>query len=243
MKNYALILLALAIATGCRQQRPESIEKPVFDVWSSTTLEATKIEMNDSATIIHFDAFYQPKWWILIAEDSYIRESGTDNKLLLTHAEGIPVGEQFFMPESGEASFKLFFPPLPPGVTKIDFIESDCETCFKIWGISLLPDEQVVAVDESLPGKTNQTKEVPLPEPVFSDQAARLSGKLFGYQKGMVPHEISVSYTNLFSASHAEIKLPVKDDGPFSGNIPVGTPSTVFTRDFGTIFLVPGKEG
>ncbi len=242
MKNYALILLVLAIATGCRQQRPEFIEKPVFDVWNNTALEITRIDMNDTSTVLHVDAFYRPNWWIKIAEETYIRESGSDDKLILTRAEGIPVDEEFFMPESGEASFKLFFPPLPPGVTKIDFIESDCETCFKTWGISLLPNKQVVEVHEPLPDKTNQNEAVSLPRPAFSNQPARLSGKIFGYQKGMAPDEIMVNYPNLLSASYEEIKIPVMDDGTFQGDIPVGIPATVFTRDFGTLFLVPGKE-
>lgn len=126
MKNYALTLLLTAVIVSCQQKRPASVEKPVFETWSSDVLEVEKVETSDTATILHLDAFFRPGWWIRIAPDSYIKESGTDNKLMLTKAEGIKPGEKHWMPDSGKSSFTLYFPPLDPDVTKIDFIESDC---------------------------------------------------------------------------------------------------------------------
>ena len=41
------------------------------------------------------------------------------------------------MPASGEASFTLAFEPLPRGTRSFDFIESDCDDCFKLYGIDL----------------------------------------------------------------------------------------------------------
>ena len=96
--------------------------------------EITKVETTDSATILHFDVVFQPGNWIRVPPESHIREYGTNNILKLTKAVGIAPGEQFTMPDSGRTAYQLYFPPLAPEVTKIDFIECDHPDCWKIWG-------------------------------------------------------------------------------------------------------------
>lgn len=231
------ILCVPFLLSNCSQKRPDVIERPVFDVWNSKTLEIDKIEMTDSSTIFHIDAFYQPKWWIKIASGTYIRETGTDEKFMITHAEEIPLDEEYFMPESGEASFRLYFPPLPPNVTKIDFIETDCDGCFKIWGISLLPDTKV-----SMNEVKSTFKEKSLPMPTFSNQAATLKGKMIGYKEYMDFSKIEVYQANVFSGEGLPIEFPIKEDGSFNGEVNVGLPSLVSARNVGHLFLTPGQE-
>jgi thiol-disulfide isomerase/thioredoxin len=241
MKNYALILLLSAVIISCKYQRPASVDRPVFDSWSGDIVEVKQIETSDSATILHFDAFYQPGWWIRIVPESYIKESGTDNKLMLTKAEGITPGEKFVMPDSGKASFDLYFPPLPPEVTKIDFLEGDCESCFKIWGISLLPDQKV-KMGEGIPQDASIKASAALPEPFISNQPARLKGKLIGYQQGMFSGELTINSANPLTGNYEETRIPIDDEGTFSGEVPLQMPSIVYSRNFGPLFLVPGKE-
>lgn len=240
MKNLFLSILLATILFSCGPQRPSVIEKPVFETWSGKTIEINKIETSDSATILHLDAFFRPGWWIRIAGDSYIRESGTDNKLLLVKAEGIKIDEEHWMPESGESSFKLYFPPLDPNVTKIDFIESDCESCFKIWGISLLPESKIETISKST--FTPKSNDVPLPDPTFSDQPAKISGKLHGFNKAMMPYEVTFYTSDLISGDHQDTKLVVEEDGTFKGDIPINTASIVYTDKLSSLFLEPGKE-
>ena len=45
--------------------------------------------------------------------------------------------KNFGCPIAVKLLFSLIFPLLPPTVKVIDFIESDCEDCFKVWGIHL----------------------------------------------------------------------------------------------------------
>lgn len=240
MKKIALALLGAALILSCTQERPDVIERPVFEVWNNTTLEIDKIEFTDSATIIHFDAFFRPHWWIKIVSDTYIRESGTDERLLITHAEGIPLDQEFFMPASGETSFKLFFPPLPKTVTKIDFIESDCDDCFKIWGISLLPDTKIRMA--RIPSAMQKTIEKPLPEVQFSNEKSKISGTIFGLQNGMAMKKAVLYQEKLFFANHEQIPLNISDNGSFSIELSAGIPQVQYIGYVGPVFTVPGKE-
>jgi thiol-disulfide isomerase/thioredoxin len=240
MKNLFLtFLLALALL-GCNQKRPASIDNPVFETWNSDVIEITKIETTDSATILHLNASYRPGYWIRIVQDSYIKESGTDSKLLLTKADGIKIDEKHWMPDSGKSSFKLYFPPLDPGITKIDFIESDCETCFKIWGISLLPDTEIAIFSQA--DVTDDQESTPLPEPAFNDQPAKVSGQLHGFNKSLMPYEITFYSSNLITGGQQKTKLTVEEDGTFGGDVAVNHPSVVYTDQFGSLFLTPGKK-
>ena len=168
-KMKKLILLALCITglVSCSQKRPSIIERPVFEVWSSANIEINKIEMADSATILHIDCFVGVGGWIALHWDTYIRESGSDEKLMVTGSEGISIGESIRINEPGPLSFKMFFPPLRPEVTKIDFIEA-CEGCWKILGIHLLPNAKITydPVPKDIVVLTNE----PLPSIAYSTQ-------------------------------------------------------------------------
>ncbi|GHT65258.1 hypothetical protein AGMMS50239_24600 [Bacteroidia bacterium] len=234
-QNIAAVSLCLLVLFACKEKRPAVIETPVFDVWSSSTLEIEKIEMSDSTTIFYIRAFYHPNQWIRIAQDAYIRESGTDEKLTIVKSDGIELDKEFFMPESGETSFKLYFPPLKPEVTKIDFIECESPGCFNIWGIHLMPGAKV----EVAPAMTQKECTQPVPAFEYSTKPAKLSGKYFGYSKAM-NKEVIVDYPN-FSGESQTVKANVADDGSFSLEAPVGFPG-IYNSSLGRIFLTPGQE-
>jgi thiol-disulfide isomerase/thioredoxin len=236
MKNLSLLLLCIIFFAGCSKKRPNVIEHPVFDVWNSTTIEIEKIEMSDSATIFSIHAYFPPHNWIRIDKETYIRESGSEEKLPVTGSEGINLGEEFYMPDSGETAFKLFFPPLKPEVTKVDFIESDCERCFKIFGIHLLPDDTVDIAP--VPAVTAEE----LPTLAFSSQPARINGQILGYTKGVLrSNEVSIYYTDPLTLDDKNITLPIADDGSFSGEAFIGISRITYTS-LGNVFLTPGKE-
>ena len=239
MKNLFFITLIIVCLCGCGQKRPAVIERPVFEVWNSTTLEIDKIEMNDSVTIFYIDAYFYPNQWIRIAGDTYIRESGSDEKLPVSHSEGINLDEETYMPESGTISFKLFFPPLKPEITKLDFIESDCPDCFKIYGIELLPDAKIKI--EPLPKVTGKTLSTALPAPVFSEQKTNVSGKIIGYVKGITSDIVTIYTTNIIDGEQVVTELAVADDGTFNGDISPGL-AGLYNSSAGSLFLVPGED-
>ena len=240
MKNLILTIVGVTLLWSCSPKRPDVVERPVFEVWNSTTLEIDKIELTDSSTVIHFDAFFRPKWWIKIASDTYIRESGSEERFLITHAEGLELDKEFFMPESGETSFKLFFPPLPEGITKIDFIESDCKDCFKIWGIHLLPGSEIKMAD--LAFEDSKYKDMDFPAMSFSDQPATISGNILGYNEEAFGDEIALYGLNLFTLANDQLSISISADGQFSGEVYPGLPQIQHLGNIGPVLLVPGEE-
>ncbi|MDR1633046.1 MAG: thioredoxin fold domain-containing protein [Dysgonamonadaceae bacterium] len=237
-QRHSLLTIAAALCMlilfACKEKHPAVIETPVFDVWATSALEIEKIEMSDSTTIFHIHAFFHPKEWIKISSETFIRESGTDEKLTIVDAEGIELDEKFFMPESGETSFKLYFPPLKPEVTKIDFIECESDGCFNIWGIRLTDRAKV-----EVTALTQKTCTQPVPALEYSTKPAKLSGKYFGYSKAM-NKEVYVDYAD-FSDEIQTVTATVADDGSFSLEAPVGYPG-VYHSSLGRIFLTPGQE-
>ena len=131
---FFLLLLSLSI-TQCTKPGPKIIERPVYGLQNTKTIEIAKIILTDSATILYIDAYSYPETWIRIDSATYIQADG--KKYIITGADSIELNKEHWMPESGETHFTLFFPPIPKGTKTIDFIESDCDNCFKIWDIDL----------------------------------------------------------------------------------------------------------
>jgi thiol-disulfide isomerase/thioredoxin len=235
MRNVFYIALCGLCMMGCAPKRPAVVERPVFDLWSSTTLEIDRIELLDTATVFHIDAYFTPNYWIMIAKETYIRESGSSEKLMITGAEGITLGVETFMPESGTMSFKLFFPALDRRVTKIDFMESDCPDCFKIWGIQLLPGAKVEME------RVAKVEPTALPDPGFDMTPAKISGRFLGYKEGMTPDKVTVHEDNVLTGSSNEVVLPIAANGSFSGILTPGMPCTAYSS-LGMIFVAPGAD-
>ncbi len=86
------------------------------------TPKETKIDFGYQAT-----SYYIKGGWIKISPHTFIRQTGTTEKLVLTNATNIPFGpEKLHFNSSIEwRYFSLYFPPLPPGVHSIDLIESE----------------------------------------------------------------------------------------------------------------------
>lgn len=137
----------------------------MIETANTNALDIAKVELTDSATILHTDAYYRPHNWIRISSESYLQAGG--KRYMLTGAEGITPDSLFWMPESGEASFTLCFEPLPSGTTSFDFIESDCEDCFKLFGIDLT-GKKTFDIPDDVPESLRLVDwDAEVPEPIF----------------------------------------------------------------------------
>lgn len=136
MKNFGILLLAM-VSCCLLQAKDRVVKQPPFIARSSSTIEIDRVVVSDTATVLDVKAFFRPHNWIQISNESYLLADNGE-KYPIRSGNGITLGEKFWMPDSGEASFSLIFPLLPPTVKVIDFIESDCEDCFKVWGIHLM---------------------------------------------------------------------------------------------------------
>ena len=100
-------------------------------------LEIKQVECNLNVTTLHFKAYYTPNNWIRIAEEAFLSTSdGKQYKML--KADGITLGKEFFMPESGEAEFSLTFEALPKDAQTFTFQEGNGENVCAITDIKMV---------------------------------------------------------------------------------------------------------
>ncbi len=238
MKKTLLLALCAVALVGCSQKRPAVVEFPAFEVWNNGTVEVAKIEMSDTATVLHMRG-YMKRGWFMISPDTYIRNSDGGEKLIVTRADGITLGGKIAPTDSGVNYFTLYFPALSSDVKRIDFIESDCDNCFKIFGLRLLPNDKVRV--DALPKFAQREEKRNLPAPVFSAEKAKISGQYSGYRTDLGYSEVVVNYSKPLTTEYEEVALKINPDGTFGGEVAVGFPRVV-RSSIGTLFLVPGKE-
>ena len=130
----ALASVALMLLAACSSPQPRTIENPSIAATNGNTIDVTKVELNDSATVLTIHAQFRPGWWIQLAPESHIVADGKDYAIV--NAEGIELGQQFTMPESGEADFTLTFAPVPLDTKSIDFTEGTPEG-WTLYGIDV----------------------------------------------------------------------------------------------------------
>ena len=112
------------------------IEVPWYETTNTYMFDIIKMELTDEATVITGQVKYFPNEWFRVVGRTVLRgESGKEYKLL--KAEGIKLNEQVFLPESGQMTFQLYFEPVDVGEKKVDYVEGNHETDWRIGGIVL----------------------------------------------------------------------------------------------------------
>ncbi|MDI9604587.1 MAG: TlpA disulfide reductase family protein [Bacteroidota bacterium] len=220
-----LIILLVAVAMSAQAQQEKVVERPHAVFTNTRTIEIAKVTLSDMETVLDTKAFFRPRSWIKIASDSYLLADG--KKYMIRDGEGIELDSLFWMPQSGEAEFKLVFEPLPIETAKFDFIESDCDDCFKIYGIHLTSQRV------PLPGIPDEfTREQPV-EANFQAQLqkgeAHVSGKIMGYVPTHEKYELY--YLNPITGTVTSEPLPIHSDGSFSSSITVYSPTQILISD------------
>ena len=236
IKQTLLTCLLFLSCTGLQAQE-RIVEQPAFDAWSSTTLEIDKIALSDTATVFYIDAYFRPKYWIQVVKETTLRADGKTYPIKV--GDGITLSEKFWMPESGEASFRLIFPPLPKGTKTVDFIEGDEEGAFKIWNIHL----DGSPANSSLAGKKNPAETPVLEKPEFKNGTAVLKGHIADYKPEMNLKGRAWNF-NLLNGSTEEYNITVQPDGNFTLEVPLYYPTGLnIVSNFmnGLIYLKPGE--
>lgn len=107
----------------------------------SNDLKITNVYVGAAMTAVDFE-YTNTKYmnygsaWYNINPNTHIDVGGT--KLTLINAEGISISPQktYFPKGQRKAAFRLYFPPLPEGTTRFDFIETE-DSSWRILGIQL----------------------------------------------------------------------------------------------------------
>lgn len=230
-------LMLAACSTG-----PKVVENPLIESSNSMTLDVSKVELTDTATVLHVDAYFRPHNWIRIDSKTYLRAGG--EKYALTSAQGITPDSLFWMPESGEASFVLSFQPLPKRTKSFDFIESDCADCFKLFGIDLTGKKDY-DVPEGIPAEALSIDEdAPMPEPIFKSGETTVEVHLLHHREELGKEQNL--YVNTLAGGQEEYTAPIDlETGVATFKFQqYGTAEAFFpiAGSAGSVLLAPGEH-
>lgn len=227
MKIRKLPFLALIVGIalslqGVAAATTRTVDRPLFIVSNNDAIEVSRVELSDTATVLHISASYRPKKWIRIAPTSTLTDD-RGRTYALRSAVGIKPGEKFYMPESGQAEFALVFQPVADGASSIDFSENSGEDGeYKIWGIQL---RDTVLPPPSLPAwavvhEPDTVTHLPVPELKYG--MGTVCGRILDYRPGMdKDFEIICFAGNAIPIGISTENLPVQPDGSFSLSFPV----------------------
>lgn len=219
MKLSHLFIAGLLLLASCTPEN-RVIENPVYTARNNDVIEVSKVSLTDSTTVLDIQATFTPGYWIRIVSNSLLTDNNGNN-YPITSGIGIDLDKEFWMPESGEATFQLVFPPLKRGAKTIDFIEgADAADGFRIWNIQLKEATQKISISKEFT-QAEVDKNAPLTEPAFIYGPATIKGKVLGYTKGM-PDKITIEDYNPFYGGIMGKEYPeatLEEDGSFSYTI------------------------
>ena len=228
--------IAAACLLAACSQADKVVEYPFIESANTMTLDIAKVELTDTATILHTDAYFRPHNWIRIDAQSYLLADG--KKYMLTGTQGIEADSLFWMPDSGEASFTLLFEPMPKRTRSFDFIESDCEDCFKLYGIDLT-GKRTYDAPADLPAVDGNAS---VPEPIFRSGETTLRFHLLGYREAF-GKELNV-YVNTMFGDQQPYTCPIDAEGNATLSFMQYGPTLALTDAaqafFAQIWLAPG---
>lgn len=215
-------LLSMVCLTQCSQPTPEKvIIRPQIMAVNNNTLEIDSIERTDSSTVFHIQAFYRPKYWIKVAPESFLTDN-LGNTYPIQKGIGIDLGKEFWMPESGQATFKLIFPPVQAKATSVDFSEGDFDGAYKLWGIQLTNQKNLkIKLPKGMQEASIDSKES-LPKPPYKYGTAILKGQVLNYLPGM-PNEGNAYLTGILQGDREGKNIQIANDGTFELQIPAVT--------------------
>lgn len=135
--TFTLLLFLLSAIVVCSQT---VIDQPKTGFSTSANVNLIKIEVSDTATILSFRTYSRPGDWILIPDKTYIQDANGTEKMYIKSTEGIKINAQYTIPESGNVTYKLFFPPIAKTTTFIDYGEGNEGGSWFIYDIATKPN-------------------------------------------------------------------------------------------------------
>lgn len=239
----ALILLFSACS---KFDNRGTVEKPFIGVANSESLSFEKIELSDSATVLHAVIHFRPKWWVRIAKESAIVADGVQYPVV--SFDSITPDEHVWMPESGVIRFSMTFPPIPADVRSIDFNENIPDG-WAMWDIDLTgtatPDKYMADLPASV---TRTDPEAELPEVKLHFDTTTVRFHVMGYRPEM-GNKILWGY----NSAHGQFTVPedepalLDSTGVVEVKIPTALPVGMFIYNspmslaFGNAYVAPGE--
>jgi len=118
MKRTKLILFLLSLIAigGIAQKR--TIVNPAYEIKNTGIDNVAKIELTDTETLLTMHITFVPHWWTTYDSTYVIRDCATGTEYKVKKLIGGELNKYIWMPDSGDSTVVLVFPPLPASVKK-----------------------------------------------------------------------------------------------------------------------------
>ncbi|MDE6528447.1 MAG: hypothetical protein K2L78_05320, partial [Muribaculaceae bacterium] len=231
------VLMAALCACSSFSNRGE-VDRPFIGSANQYDLSVEKVTLTDTSTVLHAVVHFSPGLWIKIAESSFIEAGG--ERYPLSGIDGIALGQEVWMPDSGVIHFTMNFPGIPADAKSIDFSEGT-DNGWQLWDIDLTGN----ATDDINLGKVpsrilryDRDAELPEPEIAFGDSAT-VNIHILGYRPAM--GNLLRCYTGtLHGQSDLEAPVAVDEDGNAVVKLSLSSPARFGLIGFSSGNMLPG---
>jgi thiol-disulfide isomerase/thioredoxin len=135
MKKELLTIFLFCMAIFVSGQKV--IENPKYGLRNEPKVNITRVEITDTATVLTFHLTHPGGTKVGIGAKSYIQIAGNSDTLFMTGKEAPePDATGWFTVLADGLTYKLFFPPINPKTSKIDFGEPNAGA-WKIYDIEI----------------------------------------------------------------------------------------------------------
>lgn len=222
MKKTLTSLLFLFLTITLLSQ--EVIEKPAYKFKKTNIYEVDKIELNENETRVHVRGTIFPNWTIKFSKTDFLKDYKTGKIYNIIKIENYEFDEKIYLPESGEKTVVLIFPPLDKGVKKIDYKHAIYEISLEKQRIDK-PKEVPEDVKKWIQGELNSITETPIKDfnsdRFFNPKKAKLIGYIKGYDKRLGFNTGMVFQGNNITREDYPIVVQVYEDGRFEAELPL----------------------
>lgn len=230
MRKTAHAITMLLLLTICINAGSQTIENPYYEFKTSGIYSITEIQLTKTATYITIHSDFIPNWWVMFADDIVITDTDTGIEYKVQDIKGAEFNEQLWMPDSGDSTVVLVFPPLPATVSKIDYHTYIFSISLREEKAGVKPPATILPeVEKWIDSELQKSTAQPLTDfqsaDFFNDTPARLIGCIKGYNPRAGFSTGLIYAGNDFTREDFPVVAQIKPDGRFEVEIPLNKPA------------------
>lgn len=246
MKKITSILLLIIITTVVFGAKPITIITPPYELKANGISNIDKIIISANETLVYLHITFYPHWWVTIGKSECIVDCQTGKKYEPVEVRGTKFDEKLWMPDSGDSTVVIVFPPLDKNVKKIDYSTD-------IFGISLDNNKPKTIVNKETPAAVKNWLNYQLssfkPKKIdanmfFRRDTARIVGYMNGYDKRLGFTSGIINLSNAITSEPQTVLLKIAEDGKFEAQLPLSYPiysGVTISNQFVPFYIEPGS--
>ncbi len=241
MRKIIIAAVMLLIILSGSAGSAKKIVNPSFKSRTSSVLTIDEMELGKKETKVKFRAVFRPGWAFTVSDQAYLLDPETGKKFYPRTSEGLTFGKSIVMPESGDTTFTLTYPPIPKNTKILDFSPN---SVFHTFGISLSDKK---SSKEKLEDQLTETPRKPTPY-FFKGGDVRIHGKIKGYDPRLGFDSFQLLSRDVISGKATIALLSLDSCGNFDQTIYIPAPNTAFMtitpgmNVYQSIYLEPDND-